>query len=46
MTLHARDGLNYDGKCYISESDCYEDAQAVAELVEKTLPPAERQGGN
>lgn len=38
MTLHARDGLNYDGKCYISESDCYEDAQAVAELVEKTFP--------
>lgn len=38
MTLHARDGLNYDGKCYISESDCYEDARAVAELVEKTFP--------
>ena len=38
MTLHARDGLNYDGKCYISESDYYEDARAVAELVEKTFP--------
>ena len=27
-------GLKYDGKCYISMSDCPEDARAVADLVE------------
>ena len=37
MTLHARDGLDYDGKCYISQSDCIEDAQKVAQLVEATF---------
>lgn len=30
----ARDGLNYNGKCYISQSACYEDARAVADLIE------------
>lgn len=34
----ARDGLNYDGKCYISQSACYEDARAVADLVESKFP--------
>lgn len=38
MELHARDGLDYDGKCYISQSACYEDAKAVADLVEKKFP--------
>lgn len=38
MEQHADDGLNYSGKCFISNSDCYEDAKAVAELVEKTFP--------
>lgn len=38
MEEHADDGLNYSGKCFISNSDCYEDAKAVAELVEKTFP--------
>lgn len=30
----AQDRLDYSGKCYISHSDCYEDAKAVADLVE------------
>ena len=34
----ARDGLNYDGKCYISMSACLPDAQAVAALVEERFP--------
>lgn len=35
MEEYAKDGLNYSGKCYISESACIEDAQAVAALVEE-----------
>lgn len=35
MEEHVQDGLNYSGKCYISQSACYEDAKEVAELVEK-----------
>ena len=31
----ARDGLDYNGKCYISNSGCFEDASAVAELIEQ-----------
>ncbi len=31
-------GLNYNGKCYISQSACYEDARAVADLVEERFP--------
>ena len=38
MEEHARDGLNYSGKCYISQSACLEDAQAVAKLVEERFP--------
>ncbi len=38
MEEHAQDGLNYSGKCYISQSACYEDAKEVAELVEKRFP--------
>lgn len=34
----ARDGLNYNGKCYISQSACYEDARAVADLIESKFP--------
>ena len=34
MEEHAEGGLDYSGKCYISNSACYEDAKAVAELVE------------
>lgn len=38
MKAHAQDGLEYSGKCYISQSACYEDARAVADLVEETFP--------
>ncbi len=38
MELHAQGGLNYNGKCYISNAYCYEDARAVADLVEARFP--------
>ena len=38
MQEHAQDGLHYSGKCYISNSACYEDARAVADLVEQRFP--------
>ena len=31
----AEGGLAYDGKCYISQSACYEDARQVADLIEE-----------
>ncbi len=38
MQEHAQDGVNYSGKCYISQSAFYEDARKVADLVEETFP--------
>lgn len=38
MEENAVNGLNYSGKCYISQSDCYEDATEVAKLVEERFP--------
>lgn len=38
MEQTARDGLSYDGPCYISHSDCLEDARQVAALVEERFP--------
>ena len=38
MEATARDGHDYDGRVFISESACYEDARAVADLVESTFP--------
>ena len=38
MTLCADDGINYNGKCFISHSGCMEDAKEVAALVEETFP--------
>lgn len=34
----AQDGTAYSGKCYISQSACYEDARAVADLIEERFP--------
>ena len=34
----AEGGTDYDGKCFISMSACYEDARAVADLVEERFP--------
>lgn len=32
------EGQDYSGKCYISHSACYEDARAVADLIEERFP--------
>lgn len=42
MEENALNGLNYDGKCYISHSACYEDAQTVANLVESKFPNVQK----
>ena len=36
--MHPEDGLDYSGKCYISQSACIDDAKAVAKLVEEKFP--------
>ena len=38
MEKYAEGRRNYSGKCYISQSACYEDARAVADLVEQRFP--------
>lgn len=38
MEEHARDGHDYDGKCFISMSACLPEARAVADLVEEKFP--------
>ncbi len=38
MEENAEGGLNYSGKVYLSQSECLEDARAVAELVEARFP--------
>ena len=38
MEANAENGLDYDGKCYMSHSDCYEDARAVADMIESKFP--------
>ena len=35
MTEHADDGINYSGKCYISNAGCVEDAKEVADMIQK-----------
>ncbi len=38
MEENADNGLAYNEKCFISHSDCYEDALAVAELIKQKFP--------
>lgn len=38
MEQHAKGGTNYNSKCYICQSACMEDAEAVASLVEQKFP--------
>ena len=38
MELHAEDGLDYSDKCYMCHSACYEDARAVADIIEAEFP--------
>ncbi len=35
MLQHAQNGTNYNGKCFISNSACYEDARIVADLIKE-----------
>ena len=38
MEAHAQNGTDYSGKCFISNSLCYDDARKVACLIEKKFP--------
>ena len=38
MEKFADNGLDYNGKCYISQSNCYADARAVADMIEARFP--------
>lgn len=38
MQAFAQDGAEYDGKCFLSNSACLEDAQAVVDLIEAYFP--------
>lgn len=38
METHAEDGLAYNGKCYICQSACVDDAKAVAAKIEEKFP--------
>ena len=38
MLEHAQDGKDYSGKCFISNSACYEDAKELASLIENAFP--------
>lgn len=38
MEQHAENGLEYDGKCYISHSLCEDDAKMVAKMIEEKFP--------
>ena len=38
MEEHSQNGLDYSGKCFISQSACYDDAKKVAALIEQKFP--------
>lgn len=38
MEEFAENGRDYSGRCFISQSACYEDARAVADLIEAGFP--------
>lgn len=38
MELLAENGTDYNGKCFISNSACYEDARELADLIEEKFP--------
>lgn len=38
MKENAENGLDYADKCFISQSDCYDDAKAVADKIEAAFP--------
>jgi len=38
MEEHAQAGVNYSGKCFTSNSACYDDARKVADIIEEKFP--------
>jgi DegV family protein with EDD domain len=38
MEEHAENGTGYTGKVFMCHSDCYEDARAVADMIEERFP--------
>ena len=38
MLQHADGGADYSGKCFISQSACFDDARIVADRVEAAFP--------
>ena len=38
MIEHADGGREYNGKCFMCQSACYDDARRVADLVEAAFP--------
>jgi len=38
METYAQNGTSYSGKCFISNSACYDDARMVADLIEQKFP--------
>lgn len=38
MEEHAEGGYDYDGKVFMTQSDCYEDAKAVSDLIKSKFP--------
>lgn len=38
MEVHAQNGTQYSGKCFISQSACFDDARRVADLIEERFP--------
>ena len=38
METYTQGGTGYAGKCFISHSDCYEDARALADQIEERFP--------
>ena len=38
MVELAENGTDYDGKCFISNSACYDDAKTVADLIKDKFP--------
>lgn len=38
MQEQAKNGLDYSGKCFISNSNCFEDARRVADIIEASFP--------
>jgi DegV family protein with EDD domain len=38
METYAENGADYNGRCYICNSACHDDARAVADLVEEKFP--------